>query len=155
MKCVSCGKAKLVRDTRDVMYTYKGQTTTIPNVSGEYCPACNESLHNAEESEYLNAAMLAFNKEVNGATVKPAMISAIRKKLKLDQREAGEIFGGGPNAFSRYENGKTRPSLALVQLFKLLDNHPELISEIKPKQPQPAATQVAKSRIARRKKALA
>ena len=25
------------------------------------------------------------------------------------QREAAEIFGGGINAFSRYENGKSRP----------------------------------------------
>jgi HTH-type transcriptional regulator / antitoxin MqsA len=155
MKCVSCGEAEMVRDTRDVLYTYKGQTTTIPNVSGEYCPACNESLHNAEESEYLNATMLAFNKEVNGATVNPAFISETRKKLKLDQREAAEIFGGGPNAFSRYENGKTRPPLALVQLFKLLDTHPDLINELRPKRPEPVAAPVAKSRLARRKGILA
>lgn len=155
MKCVSCGEAEMVKDTRDVLYTYKGQTTTIPDVSGEYCPACNESLHNAEESTYLNAAMLAFNKEVNGATIKPTFISETRKKLKLDQREAAEIFGGGPNAFSRYETGKTRPPLALVQLFKLLDNHPDLISELRTKQPEPVSTPVARSRITRRKKVLA
>ncbi len=27
------------------------------------------------------------------------------------------IFGGGVNAFSRYENGKTKPPLALVKLL--------------------------------------
>lgn len=131
MKCVSCGKAKMVRDTRDIQYTYKGRTTTITNVSGEYCTACDESLHNEHESAYLNAEMLAFTKEVNGATVDPAFIGNTRKKLKLDQREAAEIFGGGANAFSRYENGKTKPPLSLVQLFKLLDKHPELINELK------------------------
>lgn len=153
MKCVICGKAEMVRDTRDISHTYKGQTTTIPNVSGEFCTACNESLHNVEESEYLNAAMLAFNKEVNGATVDPAFISDTRKKLKLDQREAAEIFGGGPNAFSRYENGKTKPPLSLVQLFKLLDKHPELINEIREKKAaEPNDKGVSQSRIARRKK---
>jgi YgiT-type zinc finger domain-containing protein len=95
----------MVRDTRDVLYTYKGQTTTIPNVSGEYCPACNESLHNAEESEYLNAAMLAFNKEVNGATVNPAFISETRKKLCggseiLTNRQRVSIKGLQRNVFS-------------------------------------------------------
>lgn len=40
-------------------------------------------------------------------------ITKVRKKLDLDQREAAEIFGGGINAFSRYENGKTKPPLAL------------------------------------------
>jgi hypothetical protein len=42
------------------------------------------------------------------------------QKFDLDQREAGEIFGGGVNAFSRYENGKTTPPVALVKLLKLL-----------------------------------
>ncbi|MDP3507287.1 MAG: type II toxin-antitoxin system MqsA family antitoxin [Candidatus Melainabacteria bacterium] len=144
MKCLSCGKAELVSDTRDVSYTYKGETTTIQDVSGDYCPVCNESLHNAQESKYLNAAMLAFAKQVNRASVKPEFISETRKKLQLDQREAAELFGGGPNAFSRYENGKTRPPIALVQLFKLLDKHPSLINELKPTQPgqvEPLVTQ--------------
>ena len=56
---------------------------------------------------------------------------AVRKKLHLDQREAAEIFGGGANAFSRYENGKTKPSLALVKLLKVLDRHPDLLGEIR------------------------
>jgi HTH-type transcriptional regulator/antitoxin MqsA len=55
----------------------------------------------------------------------------VRKKLQLDQREAAEIFGGGINAFSRYENGKTKPPLALVQLLRVLDRHPELLDEVK------------------------
>lgn len=42
-----------------------------------------------------------------------------------------ETFFGGVNAFSRYENGKTKPPLALIQLLKVLDQHPELIEEIK------------------------
>ena len=48
-----------------------------------------------------------------------------------DPREAGEIFGGGVNAFSRYENGKTKPPLALVKLLKVLDRHPDLLAEIR------------------------
>lgn len=55
----------------------------------------------------------------------------MRKKLALDQREAAEIFGGGVNAFSRYETGKTKPSLALVKLLRLLDRHPELLDEVR------------------------
>ena len=63
--------------------------------------------------------------------VDPAFIASVRKKLKLDQREAAEIFGGVVNAFSRYENGKTKPPLALVKLLKVLDSHPELLDEVK------------------------
>lgn len=47
------------------------------------------------------------------------------------ERQAAELFGGGVNAFSRYENGKTKPPLALVKLFKLLDRHPGLLEELR------------------------
>jgi len=90
MRCPACGAAKLAHDTRDLRYTYKGETTAIPGVTGDYCPAYGESM--------LGAA---------------------------------EIFGGGVNAFSRYENGKTKPPLALIKLLKLLDRHPELLSEVR------------------------
>jgi hypothetical protein len=35
-------------------------------------------------------------------------------RRELNQKEAGKIFGGGVNAFSRYENGKTKPPLAFI-----------------------------------------
>lgn len=131
MKCPNCGAAELVRDTRDMPYTYKGEETTIPAVIGDYCPACGESVLDMGESVRTSALMLEFNKQVNAVIVDPAFIAGVRKKLRLDQREAAEIFGGGVNAFSRYENGKTKPPLALVKLLKVLDRHPDLLEEIK------------------------
>lgn len=131
MKCPHCGAAKLVHDTRDMPYTYKGELTTIPAVSGDFCPACGEVMLGAVESARLSAAMLEFNKQVNASIVDPAFIVNVRKKLALDQREAAEIFGGGVNAFSRYENGKTKPPLALVKLLRVLDRHPELLNEVR------------------------
>ena len=68
---------------------------------------------------------------MNAAIVDPAFIVSVRKKLNLGQKEAADIFGGGVNAFSRYENGKTRPPLALVKLLKVLDRHPDLLSEVR------------------------
>ena len=131
MKCPVCGAAELVHDTRDRPYTYKGETTLITAVTGEFCPACDESVLDLAESERVLGEMRAFSKQVNAAIVDPAFISSVRKKLQLDQREAAELFGGGVNAFSRYENGKTRPPLALVKLFKVLERHPVLLSEIR------------------------
>ncbi len=84
-----------------------------------------------DEAGRISDLMLSFNKQVNAAVVAPTFIAAVRRKFDLDQREAGEIFGGGVNAFSRYENGKTQPPLALIKLFKLLDRHPELFEEVR------------------------
>jgi HTH-type transcriptional regulator/antitoxin MqsA len=131
MKCPSCGTAKLVHDTRDLPYTYKGESTILPQVTGDFCLACDEAILDASESRRTMQLMAAFSKEVNGSFVDPDFIASVRKKLDLDQREAGEIFGGGVNAFSRYENGKTKPPLALVKLLKVLDRHPELLGEVR------------------------
>lgn len=131
MKCPACGAAEMVRATRDLPYTYKGESTRVADVTGEFCPACNEMVLDSQESRRVSAAMLAFNRQINAAAVDPDFIASVRKKLALDQREAAEIFGGGVNAFSRYENGKTKPPLALVKLLKLLDRHPELFEEVR------------------------
>lgn len=131
MKCPNCGAADVLPDTRDMLYIYKGEETSIPAVNGDYCPECGEAILNAGESARTSALMLEFNKQVNAAILDPSFIVSVRKKLHLDQREAAEIFGGGVNAFSRYENGKTKPPLALVKLLKVLDRHPDLLEEIK------------------------
>jgi HTH-type transcriptional regulator/antitoxin MqsA len=121
MKCPSCGEGKLVRATRAIPYTYQPQ-------------ACGES---AAESKRVTAAMLEFNKRVNASIVDPGFIACVRKKLALDQRQAAAIFGGGANAFSRYENGKTKPPLALVKLLLVLDRHPHLLNEVRAGLPNP------------------
>jgi HTH-type transcriptional regulator / antitoxin MqsA len=131
MKCPVCGAAKLIHDTRDIAYTYKGESTVIPAVTADFCTACDESITDASETKRVMDLMLAFNKQVNAAIVDPAYIATVRKKLDLDQKEAAEIFGGGVNAFSRYENGKTKPPLALIKLLRVLDKHPNLMREVR------------------------
>ena len=131
MKCPSCGAADLIQDTRDVPYIYKGEATSIPAVTGDFCPACGEIVMDREHGDRYGDLIGQFRRQVNAASVDPVFIASIRKKLNLDQRQAAELFGGGVNAFSRYENGRTKPPLALVQLLRLLDRHPDLLNEVR------------------------
>ena len=59
MKCPSCSAAELIHDTCDVPYTRQGKTIIIPAVTGDYCPACKESILDSQESERCMAAMRA------------------------------------------------------------------------------------------------
>ena len=131
MMCPRCGAAKLVRDTRDMRYTYKGESTVLHQVTGDFCQACDESVLDASESHRTMELMLVFGKQVNASFVDPEFIASVSKKLDLDQGGAGEIFGGGVSAFSRYENGKTKPPLALVKLPMGLDRHTELLGDVR------------------------
>ena len=131
MKCPICGAAELVRATRTLHHTYKGESTKLARVRGEFCPACGEAVLAATEAARVSAWIGEFNRSVNAALVDPQFIAGVRRKLHLDQRQAAAIFGGGVNAFSRYETGKARPPVALLKLLRVLDRHPELLEEIR------------------------
>ncbi|MBV8044936.1 type II TA system antitoxin MqsA family protein [Pluralibacter sp.] len=130
MKCPTCGQAELLSEVRDVAYSYKGQRTLIRNVDGLHCPRCGESVLDKAASEAFMAQVNAFRSTVIAQTVAPEFIEKVRKKLSLTQKEASVIFGGGVNAFSRYETGKAQPHLSTVKLLRVLDKHPELLQEI-------------------------
>lgn len=69
MICPVCGQAELIADMRDQPYTYKGKTTIINNVKGEYCPACNEGILSFNEAGRVSHLQLQFNDEVNASSM--------------------------------------------------------------------------------------
>lgn len=132
MRCAECeNNEELVEETRDLSYTYKGKKTVLKDISGGFCPACGEVYFRQGQGDKYMAAIRAFKKEVNAALFDAEFVLKTRKKLGLDQREAGELFGGGVNGFSRYETGKIAPPVALVKLLRLLDKHPDLLEELR------------------------
>lgn len=132
MKCPTCETGNLVAAVRDVPYAYKGKKTVVKAVKGRFCdnPKCREVVMDMDESRRTSREMLEFNKRVNAKLTPIDLLAQVRKQLNLTQQEAAKVFGGGPNAFSRYESGKTKPPVALVKLFKVLSTHPELFEEI-------------------------
>lgn len=58
---------ELIHDTRDIPYTYKGETIGIAAVTGDFCSDCAESVLDASESSRVMLEMRAFSKQVNAA----------------------------------------------------------------------------------------
>jgi HTH-type transcriptional regulator/antitoxin MqsA len=96
---------------------------------GEFCPACGEGIWDAESYRRYTEAQSALLRAVKGDI--SADIRRIRKFLKLTQTELAEAFGVGKVAFSRYERGETRPPAPLVKLLKLVERHPDLLTEMR------------------------
>lgn len=84
MKCPICAEAELVHDTRDMPYIYKGESTILPEVTGDFCPACGEVVFDMNEAERTGTLIRDFNKQVNATIVDPEFIAGVRKKLNLD-----------------------------------------------------------------------
>ena len=97
-------------------------------LSGRRCAACGEVIFDADSAILYAAALdelvLADRLQQGGE------LRRIRKKLRLTQHNAAKLTGGGHNAFSRYERGDVPPMPAVVNLFRLLDRHPDLLREL-------------------------
>jgi HTH-type transcriptional regulator/antitoxin MqsA len=126
--CLNCEQGDMVRGKKDSVIEYRGHRATVRAVNGWHCPECGEIEFAGNEGTRYAEALEKLRLKVDAE--ESAELARIRKKLKLSQRRAAAIAGGGVNAFSRYENGKARPVAAVINLFRLLDKHPELIDEI-------------------------
>lgn len=65
-----------------------------------------------------------------GISLDPDQIRTIREGLGLSQREAGNLLGGGPDAFAKYESGAVVPRAALVKLLLVLRDNPGAFSSL-------------------------
>lgn len=114
--------ALMHRDVRPMTLEYKGHSVTFP-MPGWYCDTSEESLHTGEDMK-VSDRMLNRLKARSEGLLEPEEIRRIRKKLGLNQARAGELIGGGPRAFQKYEAGDLAPSRAISSALALLDHDP-------------------------------
>jgi HTH-type transcriptional regulator / antitoxin MqsA len=109
---------------------HAGMTTKVEGLSGWRCEACGEVEFDPDSARRYAAAgdeLVLRERERQSREIR-----RIRKKLGLSQSAAARLTGGGHNAFSRYERGEAAPLPAVINLFRLLDKHPELLKELAP-----------------------
>lgn len=119
----------LRRGTRPFVVAYKGKNITV-ELPGYYPENGDEGVHVGDDMVVTDAALRALKEEIEGIP-SPATIRKVREKLKLSQREAGGLLKVGENAFDKYERGLVEPSGPTSQLLRLLDQHPELVEELR------------------------
>ena len=119
----------LRRGVRPFIVTYKGKSITV-ELPGYYPDNGDDGVHVGDDMAVTDAALRALKEEIEGIP-SPATIRRVREKLKLSQREAGGLLKVGENAFDKYERGLVEPSGPTSQLLRLLDQHPELIEELR------------------------
>jgi HTH-type transcriptional regulator/antitoxin MqsA len=128
--CLNCddsaGLSRFENETFRISHV--GLTETVSDLSGWRCGACGEVEFDPDSALRYAAAgdALVPRERANQSRE----IRRIRRKLGLSQAAAARLTGGGHNAFSRYERGEAAPLPAVVNLFRLLDRHPELLKEL-------------------------
>ncbi len=127
--CASCGAAGAVPFKSETFrITHKGVSAEVKGLSGRRCSSCGEIEFDQRSAKRYAAASDKLVLQARAAD--RSEIRRIRRKLGLSQSMAAELTGGGHNAFSRYERGEAAPLPAVVNLFRLLDRHPDLLKEL-------------------------
>jgi len=124
--CPLCSEGTLRDGAKQKILKYHGHEYEY-FAKGAFCDKCGDGFPNHDPEE--ESSWQAFRNKVDEEEA--AELGRIRKKLKLTQHEAAKITGGGHNAFSRYERGEVKPGQAVLNLFKLLDSHPDLLKELR------------------------
>jgi len=125
--CPECG-GKMTFKTKTEQLEYKGHEVTL-RTKGWWCGSCGEGILDAEALKASERAFMALKADVDGLLT-PERVAAIRKRLRLSQRKAGELLGGGPRAFQKYESGEVMVSAAMSNLLRLLEKDPRRVKEL-------------------------
>lgn len=129
-KCIHCESHKEMTRFENKTFTIKHGNSRIEvnGLSGFRCGACGEVEFDADSARRYAAAgdeLVLREREKQSKEIR-----RIRRKLGLSQVAAARLTGGGHNAFSRYERGEAMPMPAVLNLFRLLDRHPELLKDL-------------------------
>ncbi|MCF8468159.1 MAG: type II toxin-antitoxin system MqsA family antitoxin [Sneathiella sp.] len=129
MACPLCG-GEVQQQMRTYAITYKHLQTDV-ELPGIFCCSehCGEGM--VEESAWDQVEKIKAELKANYLGVMaPDHIREVRTHLNLSQRKAGQLFGGGPNAFQKYETGKVTISQPMNNLLRLVAKYPELMIEL-------------------------
>ncbi len=126
--CLVCGGAAQYR-SRPRSIRYKQQSVEIDQPAW-WCDACGEALIEGEDAKLASLAFDELRARVDKLPLSASAVRALREEIGLSQRKAGELLGGGPRAFQKYESGATRISHGMARLLSLVATHKELIDQL-------------------------
>jgi HTH-type transcriptional regulator / antitoxin MqsA len=125
--CPECG-GEMRFEKRPEVLSYRGHNKTIQTL-GWWCTTCDEGILTGKPLVAHAKAFQSLKAEVDGV-LGPKQVAEVREALGLSQRKAGELLGGGPRAFQKYESGSQIPSVPMSHLLTLLARDPKRLEEL-------------------------
>ena len=127
-KCDVCGEGLVSPCMEMVPIAYKD---CIGQVCMHYlvCDTCKSDFAGADESRMNKREITSYKKNVDGL-LKGSEIKAVRIKRGLTQDQASRLCGGGPVAFSKYENDDVMQSESMDALLRLIGKSDAAFSEL-------------------------
>lgn len=116
--CKACGEGILTQQNRIREIPYKDTILKVKEVLFE-CEECGAQPSTTslmrDHRRAITAAKKQYDELLSGQEIRK-----IREDLGIDQSEAHQLFGGGPTAFSKYENNDVIQSESMDTLLRLV-----------------------------------
>lgn len=128
--CPVCEAGNLVPILYAETFQHGGGEIAVAQLEGYSCPLCGADPI-FEDQIRRNHARVADAKRRADGLLTGLEIKTLRERLGITQREAADLFGGGANAFSKYERGDVSQSVAMDRLLRLIDRYPALLADLR------------------------
>lgn len=120
LHCPACDVGTLREEHGVEELSYNGQTFVLNNMVYSVCDVCGTEIVIPEQARSNDRLIREEHRRIDGLL--PAeKIKDLRRKLKLTQHDASFLFGGGTNAFSKYECSEVIQSVAMDRLLRIVD----------------------------------
>lgn len=123
--CKVCGDKTFIEELYEDTADFRSLLLEVEGLKRFRCEKCNHTWEGVEQAEY-NKDILrqAYNTKRDLVREQLGLLSGqeihkIRELLDLTQKEASALFGGGANAFNKYESGEVLQSVAMDRLVRL------------------------------------
>ena len=107
---------------------YKGSELQV-SIAYSVCNDCKREFISKSQILQNEAALRIAKKEFDGLLSAEEIVRA-RQALLLTQEQASRVFGGGRNAFSKYERGEVSQSVAMDKLIRVCLKHRDVFQEL-------------------------
>lgn len=128
--CPQCEKGRLTPSVYADDFQHEGQVIRVDGLECYICDQCGADPVYPDQIRR-NHARVADAKRQSDGRLTGADIRSLRDRLGLTQQDASTIFGGGANAFSKYERGDVLQSDSMDRLLRLVSMHPKLLAQLR------------------------
>lgn len=128
LKCPICEQGDLILNESRNSVEIDGKRVDVP-FRAHSCAACGVVQGTDDDLRFNARAMRKSTKEVRGLLT-GEQVRNLRQRLCLTQEQAAALFGGGPVAFSKYENDEISQSEAMDRLIWLAGENPWVVGEL-------------------------
>lgn len=123
--CPNCGAADVEVSNYADDVEHKGFVLSVEGLQEHVCNSCGHDWKTQSDFEHdLEILKSAFvivrdKKRAEEGLLTGKEIENIRTFFDINQREAAALFGGGYNAFNKYESGEVLQSFAMDRLLRM------------------------------------